>query len=82
MWSLFKKERPTYYSIARAMTLNQPELEATINTFEDNPMSNIDFEYQIEFDRLDDEYKKKNKKRKADLKLLKYINLDVSGEKP
>lgn len=66
MYNNYKKDRLTYIEIAKAMTFSQPNIEKPDKV---EPLDSIDLQYQIEFDRIEDNNKKD-----------KFILLNQSGE--
>ena len=54
MYKTYKKERPTYYEIAKAMTFSQPNIEKPEKV---EPLDTIDLQYQMEFDRIENNNK-------------------------
>ena len=50
MYSNYKKDRLTYYEIAKAMTHSQPNIEKPDKI---EPLDTIDLQYQKEFDRIE-----------------------------
>ena len=50
MYNNYKKDRPTYYEIAKALTFSQPNIEKPEKI---EPLDSIDLQYQMEFDRIE-----------------------------